>query len=163
MVVLASSQARAPCLLASCRVNFSSSLERSSSEGDSQPSRRHMPKEGLRELGCSAKHYSSRSSCHSHSKTTSSSSHGSDHKGSRDSGKGDRHTKKQWFTPSPGFCKRLESWPPVTGHPWFQLRPWLSSRPRAFAGADTMLLAAVANTASSSPGCYGQHAVQVPQ
>ena len=38
----------------------------------------------------------------------------------------------------------------------------LSSRPRSFAGVDTTLLAAVANTASSSPGCYGQHAVQVP-
>ena len=67
-------------------------------EGDSQPSRRHMPKEGLRELEWSAKHYSSRSSSHFHSKTTSSSSHGLDHKGSRDSGKGDRQTKKQWFT-----------------------------------------------------------------
>ena len=90
----------------------------------------------------------------------------SDHKGSRDSGKGDRHTKKQWFTPSRGFCKRLESRPPVTGHPWFQLRPlWrrAQSQPRSFAGADTTLMAAVANTASSSPGCYGQHVVQVPR
>ena len=123
-MVLASSQAWAPCLPAGCWVNFPS-LERSSSEGDSQPSRRHMPKEGLRELGWSAKHYSSQSSSHSHSKTTSSSSHGSDHKGSRNSGKGDRHTKKQWFTPSRGFCKRLKSRPPVTWHPWFQLRLWL--------------------------------------
>ena len=43
------------------------------------------------------------------------------------------------------------------------LAPGSVLNPRSFAGADIMLLVDVANTTSSSPGCYGQHAVQVPQ